>query len=121
MIPEATMKGDTQEKRTRSSYTGMMLHQDGSRHQWVARKYWDLIVTMDDASSEHYSMFFVEEEGTQSSFRGIKEVIEQHDGVWAEDDDNSNQPIRRVRNARHFFKSYSSTRKLFIPSDYSPK
>jgi hypothetical protein len=31
---------------------------------------------MDDATSEHYSMFFVEEEGTASSFRGIQEVIE---------------------------------------------
>jgi hypothetical protein len=60
----------------------MMLHQDGSRHQWVTGKYWDLIVTMDDASSEHYSMFFVEEEGTQSSFRGVKEVIEKH-GLFA--------------------------------------
>jgi hypothetical protein len=42
----------------------MMLHQDGSLHQWIAGKYWDLIVTMDDVSSEHYSMFFVEEEVT---------------------------------------------------------
>ena len=39
---------------------------------------WDLIVTMDDATSEHYSMFFVEEEGTGSSFRGVREVIERH-------------------------------------------
>jgi hypothetical protein len=53
----------------------MMLHQDGSRHEWVQGKFWDLIVTMDDATGEHYSMFFVEEEGTQSSFLGIKEVI----------------------------------------------
>ena len=30
---------------------------------------------MDDATNEHYSMFFVEEEGTDSSFQGIKEVI----------------------------------------------
>ena len=37
---------------------------------------------MDDASSEHYSMFFVKEEGTQSSFLGVKEVIEQH-GLFA--------------------------------------
>jgi hypothetical protein len=35
-----------------------------------------LIVTLDDATSEHYSMFFVEEEGTASSFRGVQEVIE---------------------------------------------
>ena len=82
LIPKATMKGTHRKKRTRAPYVGMMLHQDGSRHQWVTGKYWDLIVTMDDASSEHYSMFFVEEEGTQSSFRGVKEVIEQH-GLFA--------------------------------------
>jgi len=38
---------------------------------------WDLIVTMDDATNEHYSMFFVHEEGTGSSFEGIKAVIDQ--------------------------------------------
>ena len=30
---------------------------------------------MDDANNKHYSMFFVEEEGTQSSFQGINDVI----------------------------------------------
>ena len=55
----------------------MMLHQDGSQHPWVAGQYWDLIVTMDDATNEHYSMFFCEQEGTQSSFRGVREVIER--------------------------------------------
>jgi hypothetical protein len=44
----------------------------------VAGQQWDLIVTMDDATSEHYSMFFVEEEGTASSFRGVRDVIEAH-------------------------------------------
>lgn len=57
---------------------GMMIHQDGSTHQWVPGKKWDLIVTMDDANNEHYSMFFVDEEGTHSSLRGVKEVIKQH-------------------------------------------
>jgi hypothetical protein len=56
----------------------MMLHQDGSTHQWVPGRYWDLLVTMDDATNEHYSMFFVAQEGTVSSFLGIKEVIAQH-------------------------------------------
>jgi hypothetical protein len=55
----------------------MMLHQDGSSHEWVPGKMWDLIVTMDDATNEHYSMFFVEEEGTGSSFRGVRDVIVQ--------------------------------------------
>jgi hypothetical protein len=82
LIPKAAQKGTHRKKRTRAPYAGMMLHQDGSRHQWVPGKYWDLIVTMDDASSEHYSIFFVEEEGTQSSFQGVKEVIDKH-GLFA--------------------------------------
>ncbi|MDR3300221.1 MAG: helix-turn-helix domain-containing protein, partial [Candidatus Accumulibacter sp.] len=49
---------------------------DGSTHEWAAGQKWDLIVTLDDATSEHYSMFFVDEEGTASSLRGVKEVIE---------------------------------------------
>jgi hypothetical protein len=53
----------------------MMLHLDGSTHQWVPGKKWDLIVTMDDATNEHYSMFFVKEEGTISSFRAVKQII----------------------------------------------
>ena len=63
-------------RRERAAWPGMLLHQDGSRHEWVPGQYWDLIVTMDDATNEHYSMFFVEEEGTASSLRGVKEVIE---------------------------------------------
>jgi len=55
----------------------MLLHQDGSTHAWVPGQQWDLIVTMDDASNEHYSMFFVEEEGTASSFQGVRDVIKQ--------------------------------------------
>lgn len=50
----------------------MMIHQDGSTHEWVPGQVWDLIVTMDDANSEIYSAFFVEEEGTLSSFQGVR-------------------------------------------------
>ena len=53
----------------------MMVHQDGSRHEWVPGRWWDLIVTMDDATSTIYSAFFVDEEGTMSSFRALSEVI----------------------------------------------
>ncbi len=53
----------------------MMLHQDGSTHQWVPGAMWDLIVTMDDATSDIYSGFFVEEEGTASCFQALDEVI----------------------------------------------
>ena len=53
----------------------MMLHQDGSIHEWVPGRWWDLIVTLDDATGELYPAFFVAEEGTLSSFRGLYEVI----------------------------------------------
>lgn len=54
---------------------GLLLHQDGSTHEWVPGQHWDLIVTLDDATNEHYSMFFVKEEGTLSSFQGVRDVI----------------------------------------------
>jgi hypothetical protein len=82
LVVKAVRKGAHRKRRPRAPYIGMMLHQDGSHHEWVTGKLWDLIVTMDDASSEHYSMFFVQEEGTNSSFQGVREVIE-HCGVFA--------------------------------------
>ena len=75
LIKKAPRRGVHRKRRERAPWPGMMLHQDGSTHQWVPGQEWDLILTMDDATSEHYSMFFVDEEGTQSSFRGIGEVI----------------------------------------------
>lgn len=77
LIKRAKKRGAHRRSRERSPLIGMMIHQDGSTHEWVVNQKWDLIVTMDDATNEHYSMFFVEEEGTASSFRGVHEVIEK--------------------------------------------
>ena len=81
-VAKAPKRGAHRKRRERAPMAGMLIHQDGSTHEWVADKVWDLIVTMDDATGEHYSMFFVEEEGTASSFRGVRETIEQH-GLFA--------------------------------------
>ena len=57
----------------------MMLHQDASRHAWLAEgPPLDLVVTMDDATSEIYSAFLIEEEGTDSTFRALLEVFGRH-------------------------------------------
>lgn len=77
LVSRKAKRGVHRKRRDRKPMPGMMLHQDGSRHEWVPGKKWDLIVTMDDATNEHYSMFFVEEEGTMSSFRGVRDVIVQ--------------------------------------------
>jgi len=78
LVKKAPRRGAHRKRREREPLPGMMIHQDGSRHEWVPGKMWDLIVTMDDATNEHYSMFFVEEEGTWSSFRGVRDVIVLH-------------------------------------------
>jgi transposase len=76
LVQRAKGRGKHRKRRERSPWPGMMLHQDASTHLWVPGARWDLIVTMDDATNEHYSMFFVRQEGTASSFRGVREVIE---------------------------------------------
>jgi transposase len=77
-VARALRRGAHRKKRPRKPLPGMMLHQDGSTHEWVPGCQWDLIVTLDDATTEIYSAFFVEEEGTLSSLRGLQEVIETH-------------------------------------------
>jgi transposase len=77
LVSKKPKRGTHRKHRDRSPLAGMMLHQDGSTHEWVLGKKWDLIVTMDDATSEHYSMFFIDEEGTVSSFQGVRDVIVQ--------------------------------------------
>ena len=78
LVPKTEKRGAHRKRREPCALPGKMIHQDGSTHEWVAGKIWDLIDTMDDATSEHYSMFFVEEEGTASSFQGVHDVIEAH-------------------------------------------
>jgi transposase len=75
-VTRAPRRGAHRKKRPRKPLPGMMLHQDGSTHEWVPGCQWDLIVTLDDATNELYSAFFVEEEGTRSSLRGLRAVIE---------------------------------------------
>jgi hypothetical protein len=78
LVKKAKGKGKHRMKRERAAMEGMMIHQDGSTHDWIPGVKWDLIITLDDATSTHYSMFFVDEEGTASSFRGMRDVIKGH-------------------------------------------
>jgi transposase len=79
LVRPASKRSAHRKKRARRPMVGMMLHQDGSRHVWLeGLPALDLIVTMDDATSEIYSMLLVEEEGTASSFRSLREVVEEH-------------------------------------------
>jgi transposase len=79
VVAKAPRKGAHRRKRERRPLPGMMLHQDGSRHEWIEGEApLDLIVTMDDATGAIYSAFLVEEESTASTFRALKEVFGAH-------------------------------------------
>lgn len=75
-------RGKHRIKRDRAPLAGMMIHQDASTHRWVDQSVWDLVVTMDDATGEHTSMFFCEQEGSASSFHGIGQTIARY-GLFA--------------------------------------
>jgi len=79
LVRPAPRRGVHRRKPPRRPLVGMMLHQDGSSHEWLeGQGSLDLIATLEDATSEIYSAFLVEEEGTMSSFRGLLEVIARH-------------------------------------------
>jgi transposase len=80
LVRPAVKRSAHRKKRPRRPVPGLMLHQDGSQHLWLATLEHpiDLIVTLDDATSQIYSAFFVEEEGTDSSFRALLDVFQAH-------------------------------------------
>lgn len=79
LLVRARTRGAHRRKRPRRPIPGMMLHQDGSRHEWLAgQDAMDLIVTMDDATNEIYSAFLLPEEGTASTFQALLEVFGTH-------------------------------------------
>lgn len=80
LIKRGKRGGDHRLRRERRPMEGMMLHQDGSTHRWLPHleHNLDLIVSLDDATSKITSAFFVEQEGTLSSLRGIRETIEKY-------------------------------------------
>jgi transposase len=80
LVTPARTRSAHRKKRPRRPMVGMMLHQDASTHAWLpgeAGKQ-DLVVTMDDATSAIYSAFLVDQEGTASSLRGVREVVASH-------------------------------------------
>ena len=78
LVARGGQRGVHRKRRPRRPLPGMLLHIDGSRHQWFQDERWyDLIVILDDASSEIYYAQLVEEESTVTVMVGLREVIER--------------------------------------------
>jgi hypothetical protein len=77
LVARAWKSGVHRRRRERRPLPGMLLHIDGSRHQWFQDERWyDLIVILDDATSQIYYAQLVEEESSWTVMAGLKEVIE---------------------------------------------
>lgn len=78
LVAKERQRGVHRRKRERRPMVGMMLHIDGSRHEWLGEGQWhDLIVVLDDATSEIYYAQLVEEESTATVMAALREVVEQ--------------------------------------------
>ena len=77
LVSRARRRGVHRRRRERRPVPGMLLHIDGSHHQWFQDERWyDLIVILDDATSEIYCAQLVREESTVTVMAAVREVIE---------------------------------------------
>jgi transposase len=82
LVAKRSKRGPHRRRRPRRPLPGMLLHIDGSKHRWFQDdRYYDLIVILDDATSEIYYAQLVEEESTVTVMVALREVIEKH-GVF---------------------------------------
>src|SRR5205085_4776901 len=76
LVARGRQRGAHRKRRERRPLPGMLLHIDGSRHQWFQDERWyDLIVILDDATSEIYYAQLVEEESTATVMAALRAVI----------------------------------------------
>jgi transposase len=77
LVARGRKRGAHRKRRERRPLPGMLLHIDGSKHRWFQDdRYYDLIVVLDDATSEIYYAQLVEEESTRTVMAALREVIE---------------------------------------------
>src|SRR6202011_5694099 len=78
LVARGRKRGVHRKRRPRRPLPGMLLHIDGSEHRWFQDDRWyDLLVILDDASSEIYYAQLVEEESTLTVMAALQEVIER--------------------------------------------
>ena len=78
LVRKQGRRGVHRRRRPRRPLPGMLVHLDGSSHAWLGdgRRY-DLLVVLDDATSEIYYAQLVEEESTRTVLAALREVVEK--------------------------------------------
>ena len=78
LVEKIRKRGKHRKRRPRKPLIGMMLHMDGSPHEWIPAlpgKFFDLLVLMDDATNKIYEMELVDEEDTFSCMKLLRDCI----------------------------------------------
>lgn len=75
-LVKTAKRGKHRKRRPRRPIPGMMLHIDASKHQWLPDRWHDLIVVLDDATSEIYYAQLVDEESTLTVMVALRAVVE---------------------------------------------
>jgi transposase len=82
LVEKRRRRAPHRRRRERRPLPGMLLHIDGSRHRWFQDDRWyDLMVILDDATSEICYAQLVEQESTRTVMQALREVI-QSKGVF---------------------------------------
>ncbi len=78
LVKKSGRRGVHRRRRPRRPLPGMLLHLDGSSHAWLGdgRRY-DLLVVLDDATSEIYYAQLVEQESTRTVLAALRAVVEK--------------------------------------------
>ena len=78
LVKKSGKRGVHRRRRPRRPLPGMLLHLDGSSHPWFQdHRRCDLLVILDDATSEIYYAQLVEEESTATVMTVLREAIER--------------------------------------------
>ena len=78
LVARRKKRGSHRRRRPRRPLPGMLLHIDGSKHRWFQDdRFYDLLVILDDATSEIYYAQLVAEESTRTVMTALREVIER--------------------------------------------
>jgi transposase len=73
LVKRRKQRGPHRRRRERRPFPGMLLHIDGSKHRWFSDdRYYDLLVILDDATSEIYYAQLVEEESTRTVMAAVR-------------------------------------------------
>jgi len=107
LVKKHRIRGVHRRRRARRPLPGMLVHLDGSSHAWFQdHRRFDLLVILDDATSEIYYAQLVEEESTATVMTALREVIERKGAFCALYSDRAShffhtpkagQPVDRTR------------------------